>query len=71
MPEQFPPSVTTICQVTSRYTRLEIQATLGFATKGLAANLGAVTATLLTDLSHYIIATLGITTFNFVANVAK
>ena len=48
-----------------------IQSTLGYATMGIAANLGIATATLLTDLCHYIIATLGITTFNFDTYVAK
>ena len=38
---------------------------------GIAANLGKATATALTDLCHYIIATLGITTFNFIAYVAN
>ena len=38
---------------------------------GIAANLGIATATSLTDLCHCIIATLGITTFNFVTYVAK
>ena len=47
-----------------------IQSTLGFATMGIAANLGIATATSLTDLCQYIIATLGIMTFNFVAYVA-
>ena len=42
-----------------------IQSTLGFATTGLAANLGIATATPLTDPRHYIKATLGITTPNY------
>ena len=41
----------------------DIQSTLGFATMGIAANLGIATATSLTVLCHYIIATLGITTY--------
>ena len=50
----------------------QVQSTLGFATMGIvAANLGIATAASLTDLCHYIIATLGITTFNFVTSVAK
>ena len=48
-----------------------IQCTLGFATMGLAANLGIATATPLTTSRHYIIATLGITTPNFGPYVAK
>ena len=38
---------------------------------GLAANLDIATATPLTDLCHYIIATLGITASNFGLYVAK
>ena len=38
---------------------------------GLAVNLGIATATPLTDLCHYIIATVGITTPNFGPYVAK
>ena len=48
-----------------------IQSPLGFPTMGIADNLGIATVTLLTDLCHYIIATLGITTFNFDTYVAK
>ena len=51
--------------------RLDIQYTLGFATMDLAANLGIATATPFTDLCHYIIATLDITTSNFGPYVAK
>ena len=48
-----------------------VQSTIGFATMGLAVNLGIPTAIPLTDLSHYTIATLGITTSNFGPYVAK
>ena len=48
-----------------------LQSTLGFATMGIAANLDIAATTSLTDLCHYIIATLGITTFHFVPYVAK
>ena len=48
-----------------------IQSTLGFATMGIAANLGIATATPLTASCHYVIATLGITTPNFGPYVAK
>ena len=51
--------------------RNQVQSTLGFATMGLAANLDIATATLLTDPRQYIIATLGITTWNFGPYVAK
>ena len=37
----------------------------------IAANLDTATTKTLTDLCYYIIATLGITTFNFVTYVAK
>ena len=47
-----------------------VQSTLGFATLGIAANLGIATATSLTDLCHYVTASLGITTFDFVTYVA-
>ena len=40
-------------------------------TLDLAANLGTATATLLTDLRHYIIATLDLTTSNFGPYLAK
>ena len=50
---------------------MEIQSTLGFATMGKAANLGIATATPLTDLLYYMIATLGLTTSNFASYVAK
>ena len=50
---------------------LIIQSKLGLATMGIAANLGIATAASLTDLCHYIIATLCITTFNFVTYVGK
>ena len=48
-----------------------VQSPLGFATMGLAANLYIATAALLTDLRQNIIATLGITAFNFSAYVVK
>ena len=48
-----------------------VQYTLGFATMGLAANLDIATATSLTDLPHYIIATMDITTSNFCTYIAK
>ena len=50
---------------------VKVQSALGLATMGIAANLGITTATSLTDLCHYIIATLGITTFNLITYVAK
>ena len=50
---------------------IQLQSTLGFATMGIAANLGIATTTPLTDLCHYIIATLDITTSNFGLYVAK
>ena len=51
--------------------KLVVQTTLGFATMGLAANLGIATVTPLTDLRHYIIANLGITIANFGPFVVK
>ena len=53
------------------YYAVNYISTLGFTTMGLAANLGIATATPLTDLRYYIIATLGITASNFGPNVAK
>ena len=47
------------------------ESTLGFATMGLAANLGIATATPLTDLLQFIIATLDITTSNFCPYLVK
>ena len=48
-----------------------IQPTLGFATMDLASNLGIATATPFTDLCHYIIATMDITTSNFCTYIVK
>ena len=42
-----------------------VQSILGFATMVLAANLDIATTTSLTDLPHYIIATMGVTTSHF------
>ena len=47
------------------------QSTLGFATMGLAANLGIGITALLTDLRQYMIATSGITTSNFDPDVVS
>ena len=51
--------------------KLKVLSTLGFATMVIAAKLGIATATPFTDLCHYIIATLDITTSNFGPYVAK
>ena len=48
----------------------QLHSTLGFA-MGLTANLGIATTIRLTNLCHYIIATLGITTSNFGLYVVK
>ena len=68
---RFGPSVAVEILEQPMCSMCQIQSTLGFTTMDFAGNLGIATATPLTDLRHYIIATLGITASNFVPYVAK